>query len=161
MNLEVNQEALAELKSKLTLKNATKVIFGTLISLGAAAAVLMALRNPLKASKGILRLLMIAGVIILADKAGDIAEDHFKEKIDDFAEIISDIKTEMNDVEGDTNNGTNSYAGRNSQQQPSEQRASGKEAREAARPPIRRRWWSQKERAEQVLEVDAQNVPER
>jgi len=39
MNLEVNQEALAELKSKLTLKNATKGIFGTLISLGAAAAV--------------------------------------------------------------------------------------------------------------------------
>lgn len=160
MNVEVNPEALAELKSKLTLKNATKVIFGTFISLGAAAAIVMALKDPLKASKGILKILMLAGVLVLADKAGDIAEEHFKEKVDDWAEVIDDIRKETKE-EGDEQHGTDSHAGRNTQQQPEKQGAEGNSTGKAADPPVRWRWWSQKERARKVLEVDAKDVSER
>lgn len=160
MNVEVNQEALAELKSKLTLKNATKVIFGTLISLGAAAAIVMALKDPLKASKGIIKLLMLSGVLVLADKAGDIAEKHFKEKVDEWSDTIQDIQKELKE-EGDEQHGTDSHAGRNTQQQPEKQRAESISSGKAADPPVRWRWWSQKERARKVLEVDAEDVSER
>ena len=160
MNVEVNPEALAELKSKLTLRNATKVIFGTLISLGAAAAIVMALKDPLKASKGIIKILMLAGVLVLADKAGDIAEEHFKEKVDDWADVIKDIQKESKE-EGDNKHGNDSHAGRDSKQQPEKQRTEGNSSGKTANPPVRRRWWSQKERTGKVLEVDAQDVPER
>lgn len=161
MNVEVNPEALAELKAKLTPKNATKVIFGTLISLGAAAAVFAALRNPLKASKGIVKLLMLAGVLVLASKAGDIAQDHFEETVDDWSETISDIRKEMKE-EGDEKHGNNTHAGRNTKQQPEKPGSTCADSTgKASGPPVRRRWWSKKERAGEVLEMDAKDVPER
>lgn len=163
MNVEVNQDALAELKSKLTPKNAVKVIFGTLISLGAAAAVFAALSNPLKASKGIIKILMAAGILVLASKAGDIAEDHFKETIDDWSELYQDVQKEMKE-EGDEKRGADSHAGRNSKQQPEKQRAGTTNTLppgETAGAPVRWRWWSKKERNGEVREMVQEDVPER
>ena len=165
MNVKVNPEALEELKSKRTPRNAAKAIFGTLISLGAAAAVLAVLSDPLKASKGILKVLMAAGVLVLASKAGDIAEEHFKEKVDDWADTFKDIQDDIKEEEGDEKHGTDTHAGRDSKQQRKEQGTGGNSRKEAAGEtpgaPVRRRWWSKMEREREVLEMDEKDVPER
>lgn len=170
MNVEINQTALAEFRKQLTPIKACKIIFGTLISVGATAAVVAAMSNPLKASKGLLKVLMAAGVFVLACKAGDMAQDHFEQTVDNLSESIQDISKEMKEIEeelkkGENNsNGNNPDAGRDSKQQPEKQRSSAATAAEggkAAGASVRRRWWSKKEGDAQVLEVDEKNVPER
>ena len=164
MSLTVNQQALSELRAKLTPFNASKVIFGTLISLGAAAAIFAALRNPLRASKGIIKILMILGVIVLADKAGDVAQTHFENKLDEWKETLSDIKKEIKE-EGARTNGDNPNAGRNSEQQPqksgNDSSTSSAATDKASGSAIRWRWWGKTKGAKQVLEVVPEDVPKR
>ena len=165
MNVEVNQEALIELKKQLTPLNAGKIVFGTLISIGATAAIIAALSNPLKASKGIIKLLMAAGVFVLACKAGDIAENHFKEKVDSIAETVRDFQKEVNEEikkEGETQNGRDTNAGRNSEQQP--EKPGLPAVNQSGKTPgasVRRRWWCKKERTEQGVEMVQKDVSER
>lgn len=161
MSIEVKQEALIELKKQMTPLNAGKVVFGTLISIGATAAIIAALSNPLKASKGIIKLLMAAGILALACKAGDVAEQHFKETVDDWAETIRDIQKEVKE-EGEKQDGRDTHAGRHTEQQPEKPGLpAAKESGEAAGAPVRRRWWSKKEGTKQILEVVQKDVPER
>ena len=165
MNAEINQEALEELKKQLTPLNAFKIIFGTLISFGATAAVIAAFRDPMKGAKGMLKLLMAAGVFMMGCKAGDIAEEHFKETVDNWTETVNDISNEVKKLEGaDESHGTDTGNGRDSKQQPEKQAGIGRiaeSAGKAAGASIWRRWRGEKKRTEQVLEMDEKNVPER
>lgn len=166
MNVTINEEALVEFKKKLTPINAGKAIFGTLVSIGAAAAVIAAFRNPLKASSGILKLLMAAGVFVLACKAGDIADEHLKETVDDWTstakEISEELKKEEKQTKGaDKKNGSDTLHRGNTQQQPEKQGTGSAETGQTSSPTVRRRWWSKKEGNAEVLEVDEKDVSER
>ena len=163
--MDINQEALEELKKQLTPLNGFKIIFGTLVSVGATAAVIAAFRNPINGVKGILRILMSAGAFVLGCKAGDIAEEYFKETVDNWTETISDISNEVKKLEGaEDSHGTNTGNGRNSQQQPEKQTSISRiaeSAGKAAGASIWRRWRGEKKGTEQVLEMDAKDVSER
>lgn len=127
MNVEINPEALEELKSKLTTKNAIKVVFGTLISLGAAAAVIAMMKNPIKNARGITKILMAMGVFTIGCKVGTEADDYFKETVDNVADSIADIKKELKEEGVDISNAANSIVRRDSKQQPEKQNNSGAE----------------------------------
>ena len=80
MNAELEKE-LNELKAKITPMNTVKFLAGTLIGLGATAAVIAMMKTPLLSAKGVTKLLMKLGIFALACKAGDVAEDYFREKV--------------------------------------------------------------------------------
>ena len=124
--MEIDQNMLIELKKQFTAKKAIKTIFGTLVSIGAMAAVIAMFKNPIKASKGIIKLLMIAGVFMLADKAGDVAENHFDEKVDEWSDSAKEFMKEMAKEGADAKNGTDPN-GRNTKQQSEKQRDSSTE----------------------------------
>ena len=74
--MDLNKE-LEELKAKITPMNTAKFLAGTVISLGAYAAVIALMKTGLVGSKGVTKLLMKLGIFILACKAGDVAKDYF------------------------------------------------------------------------------------
>ena len=88
MDFEKN---LNELKANVTPKSTIKFITGTLIGLGATAAVIGMMKTPLIGSRGVTKLLMRLGIFVLACKAGDVAEDYFREKFDEYAENSKEL----------------------------------------------------------------------
>lgn len=92
--MDFNKE-LNELKAKVTPVSTMKFITGTLISLGAAAAVISMFKNPVEASKGLTKLMMKLGIFILGCKAGDIAEKYFNETVDETIKTFQEAKEEM------------------------------------------------------------------
>lgn len=95
--MDFNKE-LNELKAKVTPVSTMKFITGTLISLGAAAAVISMFKNPVEASKGLTKLMMKLGIFILGCKAGDIAEKYFNETVDETIKTFHEAKEEMKTV---------------------------------------------------------------
>jgi len=152
MSVQINEEALADLKKQLTPMNTFKVIFGTLVSLGATAAVIMAFKDPIKGAKGLMKLLIGAGVLIIGDKVGDIAEEHFKDTVDKWSGTIKDIQDEMNKEKGDdAQHGEHTDDGRDSKQQPEKQgdaNSQPEDNRKAPAAPVWRRWRGEKKGTE-------------
>ena len=92
--MDLNKE-IEELKAKVTPLSTMKFIAGTLISLGAAAAVVGLFRNPIESSKGLTKLMMRLGIFVLGCKAGDVAEKYFSETMDETVQIFQETKEEM------------------------------------------------------------------
>ena len=95
--MDLNKE-LQELKTKITPMNTAKFIAGTIVSLGATAAVIALMKTGLNGSKGVTRLLMKLGIFALACKAGDVAEKYFRETFDEAQEAFREGKNELKDV---------------------------------------------------------------
>lgn len=85
---------LEKLKLKMTPLNTAKFIAGTVISLGATAAVIAMMKSGLSGSKGVTKLLMKLGIFVLACKAGDVAESYFKETFDEAQGALKEMKEE-------------------------------------------------------------------
>ena len=85
---------LEELKLKMTPMNTAKFVAGTVISLGATAAVIALMKSGLVGSKGVTKLLMKLGIFVLACKAGDVAEKYFKETFDEAQGALKEMKEE-------------------------------------------------------------------
>lgn len=94
MNTDIGKE-IEELKKQITPANTFKFLAGTLISFGAAAAVVAMMRNPLQSAKGLTKLLMKLGIFVLASKAGAIAEQHFEEIASETEQTIRDAYQEV------------------------------------------------------------------
>lgn len=96
------EKELNDLKASITPMSSFKFIMGTLISLGATAAVIGMMKGPLAGSRGVTKLLMKLGIFILACKAGDVAEDYFRteidKRIDAFKEASKEMKEAMKDA---------------------------------------------------------------
>lgn len=92
MNLEKEME---ELKKQITPMNTAKFLTGTLISLGATAAVIGLMKGSLQGSRGITKLLMKLGIFVLACKAGDAAEKYFKDTVSDAEKSFREAAEEM------------------------------------------------------------------
>ena len=92
--MDLNKE-IEELKAKVTPLSTMKFIAGTLISLGAAAAVVGLFRNPIESSKGLTKLMMRLGIFVLGCKAGDVAEKYFSETMDETVKTFQETKEEM------------------------------------------------------------------
>lgn len=84
-----------DLKQKATPLNATKFVVGTLISLGAAAAVAGMMKGSLKNVKGLTKIIMKLGIFMLGCKAGDVAEKYFNDTLDDIIKTFKEAKEEM------------------------------------------------------------------
>ena len=95
MNLE---KELTELKEKVTPLKTAKFIFGTVISCGAMAAIVAALKNPIQSAKGITKLMMRLGVFVLGCKAGDVAEKYFNDTVDEVVNAYQDVQKEETTV---------------------------------------------------------------
>lgn len=95
--MDLNKE-LEELKAKATPANTAKFLIGTLISLGATSAVIALMKSGLAGSKGVTKLLMKLGIFVLACKAGDVAENYFKETFDGAADAFSDAQKEAKEA---------------------------------------------------------------
>ena len=91
--MDLNKE-LEELKAKITPINTAKFLTGTLISLGAYAAVIALMKTGLIGSKGVTKLLMKLGIFVLACKAGDTAKDYFDETFADAQKSWKDFQKE-------------------------------------------------------------------
>ena len=74
--------------------NTIKFVTGTLISLGAAAAVFAMMKTGLAGSRGVTKLIMKLGIFALACKAGDTAEEYFKETFDKTQEAFKEGEKE-------------------------------------------------------------------
>lgn len=85
---------LEELKLKMTPLNTAKFLAGTVVSLGATAAVIALMKSGLAGSKGVTKLLMKLGIFVLACKAGDVAEKYFKETFDEAQDALKEMKEE-------------------------------------------------------------------
>lgn len=92
--MDLNKE-LEELKEKVTPISTMKFITGTLISLGAAAAVVGLFKNPIESSKGLTKLMMKLGIFVLGCKAGDIAEKYFNDTVDEMVKTFKETQEEM------------------------------------------------------------------
>ena len=84
-----------ELKKDITPMKTAKFIGGTLISLGATAAVIGIMNSPLQGSKGITKMLMKVGILALACKAGDMAEQYFSDQVDEIKKNYDEAKAEV------------------------------------------------------------------
>lgn len=85
---------LEELKKEITPRKALQYAAGTFIAMGAAAAVVAVLKNPVSAAKGLTKWMMRLGIFVLGCKAGEVAETYFNKTVDDFAEQFNDIREE-------------------------------------------------------------------
>jgi len=90
------EKELAEIKSKITPINTAKFLMGTIISCGAMAAIVAALRNPIQSAKGITKLMMRLGIFVLGCKAGDVAEAYFNDIVDQLVKTFNESKEEIN-----------------------------------------------------------------
>ena len=95
--LSLNKE-LEDLKLKMTPLNTAKFVVGTVASLGATAAVIALMKSGLGGSKGVTKLLMKLGIFVLACKAGDVAEDYFKEQFDKVTDAFKEAQEETKQV---------------------------------------------------------------
>lgn len=95
--MDFNKE-LEEIKTKMTPMNTIKFIGGTLISLGAAAAMFAMMKTGLMGSKGVTKLIMKLGIFTLACKAGDIAKNYFEEN---FEDMVTDAQKVFNENKED------------------------------------------------------------
>ena len=91
--MDLNKE-FTELKAKMTPANTMKFIGGTIVSLGATAAVIALMKSGLSGCKGVTKLLMKLGIFVLACKAGDVAENYFKETVTEAENAFRDTKKE-------------------------------------------------------------------
>lgn len=89
------EKELNALKSEITPLKTFKFVAGTLISLGATAAVIGMMKSPLNGSKGVTKLLMKLGIFVLACKAGDVAEDYFKKTVTEAENAFEEAKEEV------------------------------------------------------------------
>lgn len=96
------EKDISELKAKVTPLNTAKFIIGTVISCGAMAAIVAALRLPIQNAKGLTKLMMRLGVFVLGCKAGSIAEEYFSETVDDMIERFNETKEEEAENESGT-----------------------------------------------------------
>lgn len=87
--MDLNKE-LEEIKAKITPMNTAKFVAGTLISLGATAAVIGFMKTGLTGSRGLTKLLMKLGIFVLACKAGDVAEGYFKDMVTEAEEAFKE-----------------------------------------------------------------------
>ena len=95
--MDLNKE-LEELKSKVTPISTIKFVTGTIISLGTAAAVVCAFRNPIEGAKGLTKLMMKLGIFVLGCKAGDVAEKYFSDTVDETIKTFQEAKAEVKAV---------------------------------------------------------------
>ena len=79
-----------ELKAKMTPVNTGKFLMGTLVSCGAMAAVVGALRLPVATSRGLTKLMMRLGIFMLGCKAGEVAEKYFNEMFDNIVNALKE-----------------------------------------------------------------------
>jgi len=100
VNLE---KELQELKTNVTPLQTAKFLVGTVISCGAMAAIVAALRNPIQGARGLTKLIMRLGVFVLGCKAGDIAENYFNATVDDVVKAYNEAKQEEKVNEQDSN----------------------------------------------------------
>lgn len=98
MNFE---KELSEIRAKVTPVKTVKFIVGTIVSCGAMAAVVAALKSPIQSAKGITKWMMRLGIFVLGCKAGDIAEDYFSKTTDQVIEAFNEAKEEVKN-ESDT-----------------------------------------------------------
>ena len=96
--MDLNKE-LEELKAQMTPMNTIKFLGGTLVALGATAAVIGIMKGGLKGARGVTKLLMKLGIFVLACKAGDTAEDYFREKVTEFMEDSKEAKKEIKEIQ--------------------------------------------------------------
>lgn len=99
MNIDI-EKSIDELKAKATPLNATKYIVGTLISFGAMAAIVAALKNPVAGAKGITKWMMRLGIFVLGCKAGDVAEKYFHDTFDDVVSAYKEVQKEEEPTHG-------------------------------------------------------------
>lgn len=92
MNIE---KELQEWKAKMTPLNTIKFLTGTLVSLGATAAVAALMKGSLVGSKGIVKLLMKLGIFVIGCKVGTDAEEYFREKFDEYSALFKETQEEM------------------------------------------------------------------
>ena len=95
--LSLNKE-LEDLKLKMTPLNTAKFVAGTVVSLGATAAVIALMKSGLGGSKGVTKLLMKLGIFVLACKAGDVAEDYFKDRFDEITDAFKEAQEETKEA---------------------------------------------------------------
>ena len=86
---------IEELKKNITPRKAVQFVAGTLISLGAAAAVVAMMKSPVQSAKGLTKWMMKMGIFVLGCKAGDIAEKFFNESVDNAIMGLMEAKEEM------------------------------------------------------------------
>ena len=91
--MDLNKE-FEELKAKITPVNTAKFLAGTVISLGAYAAVVALMKSGLIGSRGVTKLLMKLGIFILACKAGEVAKGYFEETFDDAEKALKEMHEE-------------------------------------------------------------------
>ena len=91
--MDFNKE-LDEIKQKVTPINTAKFLFGTVISCGAMAAIVAALKNPISSAKGLTKLMMRLGIFVLGCKAGDVAEKYFNDTFDQVIKAFNEVKEE-------------------------------------------------------------------
>lgn len=92
--MDLNQE-IEELKAKVTPLSTIKFITGTVISLGAAAAVVGMFKNPVESAKGLTKLMMRLGIFVLGCKAGDVAEKYFNDTVDETIRTLRETTEEV------------------------------------------------------------------
>lgn len=93
---------IAELKKEFTPRKAAQFVAGTIISLGAAAAVVAMMKNPIQGAKGLTKWMMRLGIFVLGCKAGDVAETYFNKCVDDTIEQIQKAKEEVEKDESES-----------------------------------------------------------
>ena len=98
--MDFNKE-LSEIKEKVTHITTMKFLAGTVISCGAMAAIVAALKNPIQGAKGLTKLMMRLGIFVLGCKAGDVAEKYFNDTVDQVIQVFNESKEETKD-ESDT-----------------------------------------------------------
>ena len=91
--VDLNRE-LTEIKQKATPVNTAKFLIGTVVSMGAFAAVTALMKGSLSNSKGVAKLMMRLGIFILGCKAGDVAEEYFSERIESIIKAFNEAKEE-------------------------------------------------------------------
>ena len=95
--MDLNKE-LEELKKKITPMNTAKFVIGSVISVGATAAVMACMKSGLIGAKGVTKLLIKLGIFALACKAGDVAEDYFRKTFDEAEEAFKEAKDDIKEA---------------------------------------------------------------
>lgn len=96
------EKELLEVKQKITPIKTAKFLVGTVISCGAMAAVVAALKLPMQNTKGLTKLMMRLGIFVLGCKAGDMAEEYFSQTVDKMIDTWNEAKEEAIKNESDS-----------------------------------------------------------
>ena len=95
--MDLNKE-LEEFKKKITPTNTAKFVIGSVISVGATAAVMACMKSGLAGTKGITKLLIKLGIFVLACKVGDTAEEYFNDKFTEVQEAFKDAQKDVQEA---------------------------------------------------------------